>query len=73
MKDSLSGLLMMVVVRVLMEGIVGLLYISAAGGGPACMIGREDIELPSKYCLCSSSEDHWKWNKLLFSLDRLGQ
>ncbi len=72
-KNSLSELLMMAVVRVLMEGIVGLSYISVAGGGPMCMIGMEDIELPSKYHLRSSSDDHWKGNKLLVSSDRLGQ
>ncbi len=71
--NSLSELLMMAVVRVLMEGIVGWSYIGAAGGGPMCMIGMEDIELSSKYCLRSSSDNHWKGNKLLFSLDRLGQ
>jgi hypothetical protein len=72
-KNSLSELLMMAVVRVPMEGIVGLLYIGAAGGGPMCMIQMEDIELPSKYRLCSSSDDHWKGNKSSFSSDRLGQ
>jgi hypothetical protein len=64
---------MMAVVRVLMEGIVGLLYIGAAGSGPMCMIGMEDIKLPSKYHLRSSSDNHWKVNKLLFGSDRLGQ
>jgi hypothetical protein len=63
----------MAVVRVLMEGIVGLSYVSAAGGGPMCMIGMEDIESPSKYHLHSSSDDHWKGNKSSFSSDRLGQ
>ena len=63
----------MAVVRVLMEGIVGLSYIGPAGGGPTCMIGMDDIESPSKYCLHSSSDNHWKGNKSSFSLDRLGQ
>ncbi len=72
-KNSLSELMMMAVVRVLMEGIIGLLYIGAAGGGPMCMIGMEDIESPSKYRLRSSSDDHWKGNNSSFSLDRLGQ
>ncbi len=64
---------MMAVVRVLMEGIVGLSYIGAAGSGPMCMIGMDDIESPLKYQLRSPSDNHWKGNKSLFSSDRLGQ
>ncbi len=73
MKNSLSALLMMAVVRVLVEGTVGLSYAGAAGSGPTCMIGMDEIESPSKYCARSSLDDHWKGTKSSLSSDRLGQ
>ncbi len=73
MKNSLSVLLMMAVVRLLMEGIIGASYVGAEGGGPMCRTGSDDTKLPSKYCLHSSSCNQGKGNKLLLSLDWLGQ
>jgi hypothetical protein len=64
---------MMAVVRLLMEGILGVSYLGAEGGGPTCITGSDDTKLPTKYCLHSSLDDQCKGNKSLLSSDRLGQ